>query len=99
MTKDLSARAQRIYNTYLAVNAPLELNISRDVAREVEKVLKDKEQEVTTKLFDKVMSTVCINLSDTMIRFKETPEFTTFVKNKKEMEKLMRKTGMFEKIV
>lgn len=92
----MKSEAQRIYETYLKPNAPLEINTTREVSEQVLNQLKI-DKPLDHKLFDQVLSMVFLNLSDTMRRFKNAPEYLNFLQNKETMRKLMRQSGIYDK--
>src|SRR5690606_28111295 len=94
-SKDLRSAAQHIYNTYLAVNAPLEVNISRDIVKPIEIGLNDKEFKFTNNLFKDVLVNVCMNLSDTASRFRKSVQYKNYLKNKTVVKKLERNVQTF----
>lgn len=59
-----------LFCRYLSHNAPHELNISRDLAMDVKKVIETQERRfIMPSLFDKIKSAVEVNMTDTFERF------------------------------
>src|SRR5690606_31131753 len=91
---------KRIYETYLKPNSPLEVNVTRSQVKAVELSISKSPDNLDEKLFNKVLEEIYVNLSDTITRFRKTPEYKNYLQNMKQVNKLMRKTGIdLEKVI
>jgi hypothetical protein len=70
--------AERIINTYMSADAPLETNIPGRCLREVRELMKEPEHD--QHLFDSTKNQVILNLTDTYSRFIFSEEYVEYKK-------------------
>jgi hypothetical protein len=76
--KEIKRKSRDLIETYILEDSPLEINISRNVRKEI--IHSIQNSEFQTDLFQKVENEVFLNLQDTFDRFKMTSKYDKIIK-------------------
>jgi hypothetical protein len=75
---EIKRMSRNLLETYIMEDAPLEVNIPREVRKEIIQSIQKSEMKID--LFQKVENEVFLNLQDTFDRFKMTPQYEKLIK-------------------